>query len=221
MRIENCKLKIIKILKIFLPAVFLVALGFFSMAFYAAYKNVRQTKDEKATISNEQSRSGKVLAAQQAEETSGARSNMFSSQNFRAPQISIGGEAVVFPAGQQSEAPEILDMRSELLTTKSDQQVKFLLSWRTNKLCQSSIEYRREGQTEGKVISEDGYGFIHSVEIAPLSYSTSYSYIVTARDKWGNEVKSDKLTFYTGAPKVSIFDLLGGAFKEMFGWVGR
>jgi hypothetical protein len=44
---------------------------------------------------------------------------------------------------------------------------------------------------------------------------------VTARDKWGNETKSDKLAFYTGAPNISILDLLGGAFKDMFGWAGK
>ena len=146
---------------------------------------------------------------------------MYASQNFKTPQITFGGDAITMPSGEQSVAPEILDMRSELLTTKTDQQVKFVLTWKTNKLCLSSIEYMKEGQAEAKTVSEDGYGFVHSVEIAPLNYSTSYSYVVTARDKWGNEIKSDKLAFYTGAPNVSIFDLLGGAFKDMFGWAGK
>lgn len=199
-----------KAIKIFLLAVFLVSLGFFSMMFlsWRAVKN--KQAETMAVISNENS-SGRVLGEE------GSASRSYSSQNFKTPQITFGGDAIAMPAGEQSVAPEILDMRSELLMTKTSQQVKFVLTWKTNKLCRSSVDYLKGGQTEAKTISEDGYGFVHSVEIAPLNYSTSYSYTVTARDKWGSEKKSDKLAFYTGAPNVSIFDLLGGAFKDMFG----
>jgi hypothetical protein len=177
--------------------------------------NSHFTEGETTSVSNEKS-SGKVLG-----EEGNPPSQFFTSQNFRSPQIYFGGEAITFPSGQQSVSPDILDLRSELLTTKNEQQVKFLLKWRTNKPSLSSVEYMREGQTGGKNISEDGYGYIHSAEISPLNFSTSYSYIVHVKDKWGNETQSEKLTFYTGAPNVSIFDLLGGAFKDMFGWAGN
>jgi hypothetical protein len=206
-----------KTIKIILLAVFLVALGYFSMNFLSFRNSMNETKETAAIISNENTQSGKVLG----EEGNQVPTKMFASQNFKTPQISFGGDAIAMQSGEQSTAPELLDLRSELLMTKTDQQVKFLLSWKTNKLCQSSIEYMKEGQAEGKTVTDDGYGFVHSVEVAPLNYSTSYSYIVSVRDKWGNEIKSDKLAFYTGAPNVSIFDLLGGAFKDMFGWAGK
>lgn len=205
-----------KIIEILLIAVFLIALGFFSMILLSWRVKNNNQAETVAVIANENTK-GKVLG----EEGDQAPTQMFASQNFRAPQISFGGDAIAMPSGEQSAAPEIQDLRSELLMTKTDQSVKFLLTWKTNKLCRSSIEYTKEGQTEGKTVMEDGYGFVHSVEVAPLNYSTSYSYIVTARDKWGNEIKSDRLAFYTGAPNVSIFDLLGGAFKDMFGWAGK
>lgn len=216
-------MKIKKIIKYLFPAVFLVALGYFSVMIFSSYSKISETREEAAKIANEQtggkpfSSAGRVLGE---EESQPVPVNFFASQNFRVPQITFGGDAIAFPAGEQSLAPEIFDLRSELLTTKTDQKVKFLLSWRTNKLCRSSIEYTKGEQAEVKTVSEDGYGFVHSAEIAPLNYSTSYSYVVTARDKWGNEIKSDKLAFYSGAPSVSIFDLLGGAFKDMFGWAG-
>jgi hypothetical protein len=175
---------------------------------------VNEPKETAATISNETT-SGKVLGEE------GSATRMFASQNFKTPQITFGGDAITMQSGEQSTAPEIQDLRSELLMTKTNQQVKFLLTWKTNKLCRSSIEYMKEGQAEGKTVSDDEYGFVHSVEVAPLNYSTSYSYNVTARDKWGNEMKSDKLAFYTGAPNVSIFDLLARAFGDMFGWAGK
>ena len=209
-------MKIKKLIKYIFLAILLVALGFFSMKVFLLYSARNKTNQEVATVRNETT-GGKVLG----EEGTQVPTKMFGSQNFRTPQITFGGDAITVPSGEQATAPEIQDMRSELLMTKTDQQVKFVLTWKTNKLCKSSIDYTKEGQPEAKTVTDDGYGFVHSVEIAPLNYSTSYSYTVTARDKWGNEMKSDKLAFYTGAPNVSIFDLLGGAFKDMFGWAGR
>jgi hypothetical protein len=203
-----------KTIKIILLAAFLIFLGFFSMNFLSL-RSAKNTAGETAAVISNENMQGKVLGEE------GSASQMYVSQNFKTPQITFGGDAITVPSGEQATAPEIQDMRSELLMTKTDQQVKFVLTWRTNKLCKSSIDYMKEGQPEAKTVTDDGYGFVHSVEIAPLNYSTSYSYTVTARDKWGNEMKSDKLAFYTGAPNVSIFDLLGGAFKDMFGWVGK
>jgi len=207
-----------KTIKYILLAVILIATGYYSMKVFSLYSAVNAKKEEVATVRNETT-GGKVLGEEGSASPADA-SRMYASQNFKTPQISFGGDAITMPAGEQSAAPEIIDMRSELLTTKTDQQVKFLLSWKTNKLCRSSIEYIKEGQAEGKTVADDNFGFVHSVEIAPLNYSTSYSYTVTARDKWGTETSSDKLAFYTGAQNVSIFDLLGSAFKDMFGWAG-
>lgn len=204
-----------KTIKYFFIAIFLVSLGYLSMNILSFRAAVDETKETAAVISNENTPSGQVLGEE------GSATRMFASQNFRIPQITFGGDAITMPSGEQSTAPEIQDLRSELLMTKTGQQVKFLLTWKTSKLCRSSIEYMKEGQAEGKTVSDEGYGFIHSVEVAPLNYSTSYSYMVTARDKWGNEIKSDKLAFYTGAPNVSIFDLIAAAFKDMFGWAGK
>jgi len=208
-------MKIKKAIKYIFLAIFLIALGYF-FTLWVTTRRVATSSTDVATISNETT-GGKVLG----EEGAQVPTKMYASQNFKTPQITFGGDAITMPSGQQAVAPEILDMRSELLTTKTDQQVKFLLTWKTNKLCNSSIDYTKEGQAEAKTVSEEGYGFVHSVEIAPLNYSTSYSYAVTARDKWGNEIKSDKLAFYTGAQNVSVFDLLAGAFKDMFGWAGK
>jgi len=213
-------MKFKKIIKYFLIAIFIVAIGYSSMMFLSWRGAVNEPKEMVAIISNENTPSGQVLG-EEGSASSVDASRMFASQNFKTPQISFGGDAIAMQSGEQSTAPELLDLRSELLMTKTDQQVKFLLSWKTNKLCQSSIEYMKEGQAEGKTVADEGYGFVHSVEVAPLNYGASYSYIVSVRDKWGNEIKSDKLAFYTGTPNVSIFDLLGGAFKDMFGWAGK
>jgi hypothetical protein len=206
-----------KAIKLFIIAIFFIALGYLSMMILSFRSGKNESAETVASISNEQMNSGQVLG----EAGSEPASNSFASENFRAPQISFGGEAITFPSGQQALSPEIQNLRSELLTTKGDQQVKFILSWKTNKPCLSSIDFKKEGASENKTISEDGYGFIHSAVLSPLNYSMTYSYAVTAKDKWGNTTQSDKLAFYTGAPNVSILDLLGGAFKDMFGWTSK
>lgn len=214
-----------KIIFVFFSAVFLAAATFSVFVYFDKNSSLQSKQKEAAvTISNEQSKAGEVLGEEESQPASpagGAPSKFFESQSFRLPVISLGGEAIVYPAGGESKAPEISDLRSELLMSKNEKEVKFLVSWKTNKLCQSSIEFQKGGEASSKSVSEDGYGYVHSAELAPLNFSTTYSYAVTARDKWGNEIKSDKLAFYTGAPSVSIFDLLGGAFKDMFGWAKR
>ncbi len=210
-----------KIIRYIFLIVILVFGGYFTAKYFSLRADQNEKKETVANISNENT-PGKVLREEESVSAADA-TGMYTSQNFRSPQISFGKEAITVPAGEQSLAPEIFDMRSELLMTKTDQKVKFMLTWKTNKLCRSSIEYMKEGQAEGKIISDDGFGFTHSVSLEPLNYSTSYSYIITARDKWGNETKSEKLIFYTytGAPRVSILDLIGGAFKDMFGWANK
>jgi len=209
-----------KIIKYIFLAILLIVMGYFSMMFFSLRAKNNNSPEAAVTISNENTPAGKVLG-EEGSALSADATRMYASQNFRTPQITFGGDAITAASGQQANAPEILNMRSELLLTKTDQQVKFVLSWKTNKLCQSSIEYTKEGQAEGKIVTDDSFGFVHSVELAPLNYGTSYSYAVTARDKWGTEIKSDKLAFYTGAQNVSIFDLLGSAFKDMFGWTNK
>lgn len=205
-------MKIKKVIKYILLAAFLLSLGYFSAVYFSESSLSSETKETAMTIANEKSY-GAVLG----EEESGLPSKLFSSQNFHAPQISFGGEAMVLPSGQQAESPKITDLKSELFVTKSDQKVKFVLNWETNKPCLSSIGFKKEGDAQEKIISEEGYGFIHGATLSPLNFSTAYSYTVTARDKWGNETQSEKLVFYTGAPDVSVFDLLNDAFKDMFG----
>jgi len=159
---------------------------------------------------------GNILGEEEA-----VNRNIFSSDNFRAYHISLEGGAIMFPRDEQPVAPEIQNLRSELLTTKNEKDLKFVISWKTNKPCVSSIEYKREGESKTKIFSEEKFGYVHSAQISPLNFSTTYSYQLKIKDKWGEETNSEKMAFYTGAPSVSIFDLLGSAFGDMFGWANK
>jgi len=210
-------MKLRKIFLVFGSAVLIAGIALAVFVYFEKRNLIRRAeKDAAAVISNEKETS-RVLG----EEENSFVSQFMSSENFRASDLSLGSQALVFPSGQQAIDPKIVDLRSELLTTKGDGDVKFLISWKTTKPCISSVTYKKEGETKEKIISENDFGYLHSATLSTLSFSTSYSYQVSAKDKWGNAASAEKLAFYTGAPDVSIFDLLGGAFKDMFGWAGR
>lgn len=209
-------MKIKKYLKIILLSLCVILVGYLSAVLFSVLSERNKIKDTVGVISNEKE-TGRVLA----EEDSAFVSQFMSSENFRASDLSLGSQALVFPSGRQAIDPEIVDLRSELLTTKGDGEAKFLISWKTTKPCVSSVAYKKEGEAKEKIISENDFGYLHGATLSPLSFSTSYSYQVLAKDKWGNAASAEKSAFYTGAPDVSIFDLLGGAFKDMFGWANK
>lgn len=58
----------------------------------------------------------------------------YQSENFRVGDISIGGEAEFLLSEDNPEPLEINSIRGEAFTEKNKQEVKLVVSWRTNKL---------------------------------------------------------------------------------------
>jgi uncharacterized protein RhaS with RHS repeats len=56
------------------------------------------------------------------------------------------------------------------------------------------------------------------VIITGLDADSVYRYSVKAVDPNGNKDSSDQFVFYTGAPNVSLMDVLGNATQKVFGW---
>jgi hypothetical protein len=76
----------------------------------------------------------------------------------------------------------------------------------------------KKGETVSKMIKEKEYSLVHSLVISNLDADSVYSYKIKSFDKWGNNKESDEYVFYTGAPNVSIVDVLGNAVSKLFGW---
>lgn len=81
------------------------------------------------------------------------------------------------------------------------------VSWKTNVPTSSAIEYKPE---DGVVLMEESASTLvtdHVLSISGLADSTSYSFILSGRDEFGNEIKSDEQRLTTDldtrAPKVS------------------
>jgi hypothetical protein len=142
----------------------------------------------------------------------------YQSERFRAGEIAIGGEAALFVPETDVAPLEIFSVRGEAFTEKGKNGAKLVITWETNKPALSEISYGKGvGQAEG-IIREEGYGTNHSLVIPDLAQSSTYVYVISSRDKWGNEAESDPYAVYTGARDISLFELIAGAIGDVFGW---
>ncbi len=143
----------------------------------------------------------------------------FESENFKIKQISIGGDVAVAASGDENASPEILDVRSEAYLTKKQDEAKLVITWKTNKLAMSEIEYSKNNGQNPKKMKEGNYGFNHGILIPGLELGTPYIYKIKIRDRWGNEASTGYYAVYGGSKSVSVFELISQEFEKMFGWV--
>jgi hypothetical protein len=142
----------------------------------------------------------------------------YQSENFRVGDIAIGGEAEFLLTEDTPEPLEISAIRGEAFNEKNKQEVKLVLSWKTNKLAKSEIMYSKGvGQAE-KTVSEDDYALNHSLIISGLDQASTYIYTIASQDRFGNSITSNPYAVYTGSRTVSLFDLIANAVGEVFGW---
>lgn len=142
----------------------------------------------------------------------------YQSEHFRVGDISIGGEAEFLLSEDNPEPLEISSIRGEAFTEKNKQEVKLVVSWRTNKLAKSIISYSKGVGQAKKTIAEEDYSLSHSVIIPGLDQASTYVYDITSDDRYGNEITSESHAVYTGSRTVSLFDLIANAVGEVFGW---
>lgn len=146
---------------------------------------------------------------------------MAESENYQLKVVAIGGDAVAISRESETSQLGISDVRSELLTTKSGDEAKLIISWHTNKLAKSKISYAKDMDDNKKILTEDDFGFSHMLVLSKFEQDTRYTYSISAEDRWGNEVSSEIFGAYTGKKIVSIFDLISSEIDEMFGWAIR
>ncbi len=141
----------------------------------------------------------------------------YESETYKVGDIAIGGEAELILLEDSPEPLEISGVRGESFTEKNNQGVKLVLTWQTNKLAKSTIQYSKVGQ-EKQDITESDYSFSHSIIIPALEQASTYVYVINAEDRFGNKFTSDSYAVSTGSKTVSLFDLIAGAVGDTFGW---
>ncbi|NTW27228.1 MAG: hypothetical protein HGA36_02820 [Candidatus Moranbacteria bacterium] len=144
---------------------------------------------------------------------------LLASEHYKVKQISFGGDVAV-AIGNNKNNLEISDVRSELLMTKDQKEFRFLISWKTNKLATSEIEYTKAG-SQARTLKEKGFGLSHSVVLSQLEMSSAYTYTIKTTDQWGNSITSDRYAMYTSSRALSVFDLIAKEFSGMFAWASK
>jgi hypothetical protein len=205
----NTSVWIKRIIKTFVLLIFLISIWMLILTI----KRGEQNKNAQNNMSAEIRINGNVLAE------SDTNIGGFKSENYKVPQISFGGESsIYYPTNEEQKNLQINDVKSEIYNDKNKKDKKLLVSWETNKQARCTLSYTRAGAASAQQYQEANFGYDHTVLATPLDSGATYNYVVTARDKWGNEIESDKFAVYTGAQEVSFLDLLAGAFKDVFGW---
>jgi hypothetical protein len=168
-----------------------------------------QSDDFSTIVLGEEDESGALVEIPEEDQVLG-------SERYKAKLVTFGGNTAL-PVDDNKKLA-ISDVRSELLTTRNQEEIKLYISWKTTKPAVSDLVYGKSIEQGGRTVKEEDYGYSHSAILSALDASSAYTYLIKGRDRWGNEVQSDRFAFYTGAPNVSLLDLLLGAFKDVFGW---
>lgn len=141
------------------------------------------------------------------------------SENYKVKNVRFGGDIVM--SGNDMKKLEISDVRGETFLTKKQDEAKLVISWKTTRLAVSEIEYAKSNGQDLRKIKEDGYGLNHGAIISGFELGSTYFYKITVKDRWNNEVSTGTYAAYSGKKAVSIFELIGGEFEKIFGWVSK
>lgn len=179
---------------------------------------VGQTSDASGSSETEKTLAIESVNTAPAGQDSLSSSADYQSENFRVGEISIGGEAEFLLSEDSPEPLEVSSIRGEAFTEKNKQEVKLVVSWRTNKLAKSTVSYSKGVGQAKKSIEEEDYSLNHSVIVPGLDQASTYVYDITSKDRFGGEKTSESHAVFTGSRTVSLFDLIANAVGEVFGW---
>jgi len=140
------------------------------------------------------------------------------SENFKIKQVRFGGDTLVSGDDQEGLPIEISDIKSEVFTDKKGEVSRAIITWKSNKLTYSEIVYTKNNGQGSKTAREDGFGFNHSLVLPDLEQATGYIYQIKSKDRWNNAQTSGFYGIYSSSRAASVFELVGKAFNDIFGW---
>lgn len=140
------------------------------------------------------------------------------SENYRVTQVRFGNNVAIENGRSREANLEIYQVKSENTISQEDDTPRIIISWRTNKEAISTVSYAKIDGKGTVNVSEEGYGFEHSMLLKNMEFSTIYTYKIEAKDKWGNKTSTEYFSAYTGDKSESIFDLITNAVEDVFGW---
>ena len=158
--------------------------------------------------------SGEVLG----ETTTAGDSLAPKSQNYRLGFLSVGGDNRAYLANAEDKKLAVSSVGYKTVIDENRENTGAIIKWKTNKPSRGEILYRKNSDTEFRSIKESSFGWEHTIVLEKLGYASTYVFLINAKDRWGNETKSENYALYSGSNSPSLFDLLASAFGDMFGW---
>jgi hypothetical protein len=123
------------------------------------------------------------------------------------------------------EGPKILNVKADIMPMgESDTSATVIVSWTTDKPATTKVEYDEGvvGTNFSKASTEDEtLNKSHTVIIKDLPSATTHRFRIVAKDKRGNETKSNNYNFLTPSQEKSIWQLIVKTLEETFSWVGN
>lgn len=186
----------------------------------SAQKNVGSSQDNPAQdVASSANTADTVSEGIVLGESDVALPGSLKSENYTLGQVALGGDVTIASSDMQDIGPlEVGSVRGEAFMNKDKKDVNVLITWKTTKLATSAIKYGKNGTDAVKTVGEDGYGLNHSIILTGLDQASAYVYVITAKDRSGNEISTDSYAVYTGTKSTSLFDLISGAVTDTFGW---
>lgn len=172
-----------------------------------------QSGSNQISVPQAETTTGSVLG-----ETAVSLPGSLASENYMLGQVVVGGDVTLASSDSESGVLAVSSVRGEAFLDKGKKDVNILVTWKTSKLSNATVRYGKNGGDLSKSIEEDGFGVNHSVILTGLDQATTYVYVITAKDRLGNEVVTDSYAVYTGTKSTSLFDLISGAVTDTFGW---
>lgn len=203
-----------KLLKLFLLQVVVVFGGvlFFQMRNIASREEVAIL--DAPVVGNDEG----IVLADTAENIPLADQAVAKSENFRVGQIVFAGESD-FLLDETDPSPLKIDgVQGQIVSKKGKKEMQLIIIWKTNKPTSGEVVYGKNRSDNGKKVVEDTYGTNHGVVIPNLAQGTTYLYTIHAKDRFGNDVKSDTYAMFTGAEQLSLIDLIANAARDTFSW---
>ena len=201
-----------------LLGVCLFVLGFGVERYRSIAEERAQQSEEYILLGEQRSNAGgKVLGE---EDIADSEESPFvpKSQNFRLGSIAVGGDNQLYLVNTENRALELFSIGYKTVIEENRENTGAIVKWQTNKPSKGVVKYRKASDTDYRTASESSFGFEHTIVLEKLGYSGTYVFYIETQDKWGNTVKSENYALYSGSDSPSLFDLLAGAFGDIFGW---
>jgi len=137
--------------------------------------------------------------------------------------IFSNNQSFITPADTQ--APTLLNTKSEVTTTGSGENIKIMaiISWETDEPATSQVEYGQgiSDEYQNKTQEVISFNMTHTVIIPDIRPNASYQFRIISKDAAGNTTKSGDQTIITPTKEKSLLQLVVKSLEETFAWTKR